>query len=203
LIEIKNYYCYFNEKYSLTINNLLIPERGCFIITGDNGSGKTTLVRSILNIYQNYTGEIYIDDKLNKDYTRKQIASIISYLPQTSNMEIEIYVSDFIKQGLYVSKISFYNDVIKILNLERFLEKRFDKLSGGEKQLIRIARSMVANTKYTFLDEPDSFLSKKNRERFFNLVDYFNNIRSIIIISHGELTNHNIKNILHLEINND
>lgn len=187
MIRVKNLTCPMNKNSSLKIRSLVIPNRGGYLIFGDNGTGKTTLIRHITGIKKSAAGTLDLDGQDLNGMTRLQIAGAISYLPQTSDMEVNATVKDFIEQGLYAAKKGFFNDTVRILGLQRFLKKNFSELSGGEKQLARIARAMVPDVKYTFLDEPDSFLSRQNKTRFMELVGIFSKTRCIVIVSHDAL----------------
>jgi len=189
LITIKNLEISYKTKIVLNLENLNIPEKGGFIITGDNGTGKSSLVRAILNILPSYKGEILIDGMENRKIPRIKTARIISYLPQISNTDIDVGVKDFISQSLYPFEnplSSYFDKTIEVMGLSSMLDKPVDTLSGGERQLARIARALIPPVRYTFLDEPDSFLSRKNRDRFLELIDYFAKIRSVVIITHDE-----------------
>lgn len=187
MILLKDFSCIMGRNGVLKVKSLKIPGTGAYLIFGDNGSGKTTLVRCITGIKKEYKGKIELDGVAVSGMTRLQIAQDISYLPQTSDMEVNVTVENFIRQGLYAAKRDSFIETIETLGLARYLKKTFSELSGGEKQLARIARAMVADAKYVFLDEPDSFLSRQNKARFMKLVNAVRKKRCIVIISHDEL----------------
>ncbi len=190
MIKIRDYKIDF-FKSSLSIPELDIPDRGITLICGDNGIGKTTFVRSILRININYHGTILINEIENNKLRRIQISRLISYLPQIENSVFSIMVEDFIKQGLYAVKKNYFDEVIDMLDLSCYLKKDYRFLSGGERQLVKIARAIIPDVAYTILDEPDTFLSKKNREKVKTLIEYFAEKRGFIIVSHtkNEFTN--------------
>ena len=187
MISLNGFSCAMGKNGILKVKSLTVPEKGAYLIFGDNGTGKTTLLRHLTGISGGADGKLELDGMDIKTMTRAQIAEKISYLPQTSDMEVSAPVERFIKQGLYAAKKGFFGETVGILGLENFLNKDFSELSGGEKQLCRIARAMVADVKYSFLDEPDSFLSVKNKERFMKLVARFSRTRCIVIVSHDTL----------------
>ncbi len=200
MIEIKDFVLSFDSQKPLEIKELSIPAEGVQLIYGGNGGGKTSLVRCILGIRKDFQGEILLDGVSIKTLSREKIARKLSYLPQTSDMDVDITIKDFIRQGLYAVKQGFFDEVVNILNISVLLERNFSALSGGEKQLCRIARSMIADVSYSFLDEPDSFLSRKNKARFLDLIERFSERRGIVIISHGEMReNKDWNSLLELE----
>jgi ABC-type cobalamin/Fe3+-siderophores transport system ATPase subunit len=191
MITINNLTISYDTTPLLHIDNLSIPDKDAWIIIGDNGTGKSSLIKRILYIDKVFKGDILIDSKNNKSMSRLEIARLISYLPQNSNMDIDIPTDLFIKQGNYGfdnPDPALFTTIIEILGIQNLLDKNIRNLSGGEKQLARIARAFVAPTKYCFLDEPDSYLSRKNKSKFLELVKYFSAQRNITIISHGEIT---------------
>jgi iron complex transport system ATP-binding protein len=187
LIEIKNFKLDFGKNRGLSIRKLLIPEKGAFLIYGDNGSGKTSLIRRITGIMKDFEGDILVDGEDIRGLKRLEIAAKMSYLPQTGNMDVAVRVDEMIRQGLYAAGSGYFDEVVERLGLGDFLDRDFSVLSGGEKQLVRIARAMAGNVKYSFLDEPDSFLSRKNRKMFLELAKAFSNRRAVVVISHGEM----------------
>jgi len=198
MIKIENYKTDF-IGFKLIIPCFEIHNNGLTLISGENGSGKTTLVRSILRVNTFYEGKIFINKVKNSLLSRKDIASIISYLPQQDNVIYSIKVVDFIKQAFYVKKSQYFEKVIDLLGLENFLDRDYTFLSGGEKQLVKIARSFVPDVEYTILDEPDTFLSKKNKERLAGLIDFFSSKRGIILVSHSKNDFGEIKTLLEMD----
>ncbi len=195
MIEIYNYKVNFNNFF-LFIPELVFATKGQYLIIGENGSGKTTFIRSILNIFKDYEGEILINKIENKKLSRKEIASIISYLPQQdSSVFFSIKVKDFIETGLYSAKDNFFDLIIDILELKSYLDKDYNSLSGGERQLVRIARAMVGNVNFYLLDEPDTFLSKKNKEKIKKLFNEISKEKTLIIISHSNRDFNDIKTV--------
>ena len=185
MIRVKDYRIDFVRSF-LAISNLEIPDKGVTLVTGDNGIGKTSFIRSILRINTEYTGKIFIEEVENTRLKRKEISRLISYLPQIESSIFSIHVKDFIKQGLYAVKGSFFDEVIDALDLFYYLERDYKYLSGGERQLVKIARSIIPDVPYTILDEPDTFLSKKNKEKVKGLIEYLSKKRGIIIVSHAK-----------------
>jgi iron complex transport system ATP-binding protein len=199
LIEIKDLLINFYSGRSLKINDLEIPSLGSGLIYGGNGSGKTTLVRCILGLHHEFSGSIKIDGKDPRYLGRREIASFISYLPQLPGPDTDFKIDEFIKQGLYSTGKGYFDEVVDLLNLGPYLKRRFSELSGGEKQIARIARALVPAVRYSFLDEPDSYLSRKNRNLLFNSIMNFKDRRGIVIISHADIvTEQNVAVLLEM-----
>lgn len=186
MIEIASLRAFQGLKKIFYLERLNIPSKGLFLIEGDNGSGKSTLIRCILNIHTSYSGDILLDGIPISSFSRREIASRIAYLPQLYRSDAVIPVRDYIFQGAYSTVKSRHKQLIRELNLEGWLNMNFSDLSGGEQQLVRIARVLGSSADYYFLDEPDSFLSRKNRNLFLRVVHEIGKQASVVMVSHRE-----------------
>ncbi len=195
MIEITSLRAFQGSKEIFYIKNLQIPSKGLFLIQGDNGSGKSTLMRCILDLHVSYSGQILVDGYLFKDLSRREIATQVAYLPQLYRSDVHISVRDYIFQGSYASGKSRHEELIDILDLHR-LDSDFCNLSGGEQQLVRIARVLGSPANYYFLDEPDSFLSRKNRKKFLSAVNSVGQRSSVVMVSHQEEVGGNFVSLL-------
>lgn len=166
------------KNYSLTINKPILKdinytfEKGKkYAIVGGSGSGKSSLIKSILGYYYDYSGEILVDGVELKSIDINSLYDNISYIPQN--------VSFF--QGTIRDNLSYFNsnlnskliEALEFANIDRKIKNLPDKLdteidkniaefSGGEKQRIGIARSVVHNKEIFILDEATSALDGKN-----------------------------------------
>lgn len=184
MIEIRNLVVSQSGRLVLKLDQLDIPEQGLFLLSGDNGSGKTSLVRSILDIHRDYQGTIHIDGHSSRSLGRREMAARLSYLPQQEEAITDFTVEELLLQGQFAAGGRFQEEVIRDLEMERFLGRKYSGLSGGERQLARLARALAAGTKYVFLDEPDSYLSLKNRQRLMQCLERQSAARSMLVISH-------------------
>jgi iron complex transport system ATP-binding protein len=190
VIEIRGLTVLYPNRSIVFPGNIDIPPRGSFLISGDNGCGKSSLVRAVLCLHGEFDGMIGIDGADNRSMKRIDIARKVSYLPQTGGTQIELNVRDFIIQGMYALGPSAdagkrYETISDALGLTGFSERNYAELSGGEKQLCRIARSLIAPVPYSFLDEADAFLSRKNRTRFYDYLGILSAERAVILVTHS------------------
>lgn len=143
-------------------------EGGFYGILGPNGSGKTSLIRHILRFLNIEEGEVKLKDKSIKEYSRKELACSISFVPQNVNMDVNFPVYDIIAMGRnpYMKRFQnlskrdkeIINHSMEITNCTYLKDKPFSYLSGGEAQRVLVARAIVQDTKYIVLDEPISHL---------------------------------------------
>jgi ABC-type cobalamin/Fe3+-siderophores transport system ATPase subunit len=104
------------------------------------------------------------------------------------NPEADTEAEAFVREGLYANPRSRFDEVVDALGVRAFFGRGIAGLSGGERQLCRIARALAAEVPHVFLDEPDSYLGRKNRERFTSLVRALSEHSAIVIVTHGAIT---------------
>ncbi|MGN0143564.1 MAG: ABC transporter ATP-binding protein [Clostridium sp.] len=159
-----------DKSESKILNNICgkFHEGGFYGILGPNGSGKTSLIRHILRFLNAEEGEIRIEDKNIKDYSIRELACSISFVPQNVNMDVNFSVYDIIAMGRnpYIKRFhdlskrdrEIIDHSMEITNCSYLKDKCFSYLSGGEAQRVLVARAIAQDTKYLILDEPISHL---------------------------------------------
>lgn len=150
--------------------NTVFNEGEITTIVGINGSGKTTLARIISKVIKPNKGNIDIRDKL-------------LYIMQDA--DFQLFGASVLKELEITSKDSKRNEeALKLLNLWHLKDKHPQSLSGGEKQRLQLAISLVSDAKVIIFDEPTSGLDKKSMERVLRLLKLLKKEKTIIIISH-------------------
>ena len=191
-MEIKNLEIKYKNLEIFSNINLSFEENEFNIILGKNGCGKSSLVKAIMKLVS-YKGEIKIDNKDIKSLKNKQRSKIISYMPQHIDFEENLVVNDLLEFARHphsnsLSMIS-KNDkqIIKKwvtkFNLNHLLNKKFSDISGGQKQRVLFTATLIQETKYIILDEPNNNLDiKYNLELLEKLAKLKN--KTIILITH-------------------
>ena len=193
-IKINNLSFSYN-KYKNVINNLSIniDMNEKVIIKGESGCGKSTLCRIINKEYDNYTGNIYLGNKNYRNIDVRSVRSIIYYLSQ-DEVIFHGTILDNILMGRTI-KEDVFNEIIEICELKRIIDKKSfgldtylyggaDELSGGERQLVILARSLVSNKPILILDEALSEVDDDLENRILrNMFNKYNN-KTIIYVSH-------------------
>ncbi|MBI04239.1 MAG: heme ABC exporter ATP-binding protein CcmA [Pelagibacteraceae bacterium] len=169
------------------INISLNPGKILFI-KGTNGSGKTTLLKTILNILNPTDGEIYWMSKNIKKNIFKFYNNVTFIMDKpTAIKEMTLIENINIWKKFSNSKINDeeINNLIKILNLEKYLNKQVNNLSLGEIKKLELSRLIIEQKKLWFLDEPFSHLDKISLDLIVQtFIDHTNNNGSIIFSSH-------------------
>jgi iron complex transport system ATP-binding protein len=169
-------------------------EEGSFVsIIGRNGSGKSTLVRLLANQFTSYGGDVKIGGRNIADFSAKDLAKRVAYLPQNVSVVNEsIEVRELVLLGRFSHKGTFefsYNrddlrvaeECIDQLSLGDLAGKKFAELSGGQKQKVLIALTLAQlditsdlKGKLLLVDEPLTFLDVSHQYDVFNLLKKFN-----------------------------
>ena len=170
MIKVANLSSGYDKKNDIIKDISFTLDKGMIgVILGENGSGKSTLFKAILGLIKVKSGNILIDDKDIINVSNKERAKYIAYVSQNIIMP-ELSVYDVIMMG----RIPYYNfsptkydkekvlEVIKEFNLEKVKDKLAIELSGGQKQLVAIARAIAQEAKVIIFDEPTSNLDIKN-----------------------------------------
>jgi len=179
-IRLNNISCGYKTKTVLGNINLTFKSGNIYCILGANGIGKTTLFKSMLGFIDLQDGDILIDNKIIHNMTEKEIATYISYVPQAKNYALQYTVFDMILLGraLHIKTfdspstedINKANDVIKQLRIEHLKEHMYSELSGGEQQVVLIARALAQESKFIIMDEPASNLDFENQKKVLDVL---------------------------------
>lgn len=160
--------------------SLKVKKGSLFSFLGMNGAGKSTTINIICSILKKDSGKIYVNGyDLDKDVNK--IKEEIGIVFQNSILDNDLTVY----QNLKV-RASFYgfskkeekekiNNIVNLLQLNEILDKPINKLSGGQKRRVDIARSMIHNPKLLILDEPTTGLDPKTRLMVWNLINEIRN----------------------------
>ncbi len=154
--------------------NISIKRGEIVNILGANGCGKSTLIKLILAFYKAQKGSITVCGKNNNKINRKELAGYLSYVPQNHYAVFPYTVKDVVVMGKSSGSLfknyskSDYekvNEVLSYLNIYHLKDNDYSKLSGGQRQLVMVARAVVQNALYCFMDEPVASLDYGNQYR--------------------------------------
>ena len=148
--------------------SIAVDEGETVAIVGPNGSGKSTLIKSLLGFAKLFEGIISYQGQDITGITSDRTASMgIGYVPQINNVFTNLTVLENLEMGAFIRRDtrSIKNDITEIYRMFPDLKQRArayaGNLSGGERQMLAIARAMMANPKVLLLDEPLASVSPK------------------------------------------
>lgn len=149
-------------------------------ILGPNGVGKTTLFRCILGEQKRYSGSITLDGTDVRTFSAKETAHRIAYIPQTHAMTFRFSAHDTVLMGTTHTLSPFAqpgkvqeriaSEALEKLGIGNLADRGFDTLSGGEQQLVYVARALAQQAKVLLMDEPTSSLDYGNQLRVLSVV---------------------------------
>jgi Cu-processing system ATP-binding protein len=170
MIEIKKLCKRFGKLTVLDQLDLEIRQGGIFAVLGPNGSGKTTLIKCILGMVIPNSGEISINGAsvLKKWAYRNEI----DYLPQIANFPANLTVVELIEMVKNLRpKSANEKELIKLFELESYLQKKLGNLSGGTKQKVNLLLTFMFDSELIILDEPTNGLDPVSLIRLKKLID--------------------------------
>ncbi|MFL2790360.1 MAG: ATP-binding cassette domain-containing protein [Paracoccaceae bacterium] len=178
-IEFKNiYFSYDKERKILSDFSLSLKKGEQIALVGVTGSGKSTIARLLFRFYDPDKGSISIDNQNLIDVTQKSIREEVGVVPQDTVLfnETILYNIKYANQNASFSEIkaaSYYAGIDKFINslpegYQTLVGERGLKLSGGEKQRIGIARTILKNSPILLLDEATSSLDYSTEKWVLN-----------------------------------
>lgn len=145
------------------------------ILLGPNGAGKTTLFKTILGFIKPISGAVTIDGRNISQFSPKDFAKLVAYVPQANHTPFPYKVRDVVLFGRSVHLGLFESpgkkdrviadSFLELLEISHLAERPFTELSGGERQMVIIARALTQEAKFIILDEPTSNLDYGNQVR--------------------------------------
>ena len=149
-------------------------EKGEFLsILGPNGVGKSTLFRCVLGLLSGYTGQVLVDGADSRSFTVREAAKHIAYIPQSSHPIFNYSVFDIVLMGRTSGLSTFRSPkkqdaelcrwALEKVGIPHLSDRCFHRLSGGEQQLVLIARALVQKAPILMLDEPTASLDFGNQ----------------------------------------
>ena len=195
LFEVKNISFDYDGEVIFSDISFSIERGDVLCILGPNGTGKTTLIKCLNGLNEINSGEILINGEDIRALSFRQISKHVGYIPQSHVPSFPFKVFDVVLMGRapYLNltdspkeedrKIAL--DALKTLGIEDLKDKEYTNLSGGERQLVFLARVLCQKPDILILDEPTSHLDFGNQIKLLEIIDNLARAGlSIIMSSH-------------------
>jgi len=164
--------------------------KGMFGLLGPNGAGKTTLMRIICGILEQSYGSIHINQYDVKEY-REELQGLIGYLPQDFGAYENMTAYEFINYQAILKNILDNKErenrvayVLSAVHMDTHKDEKIASFSGGMKQRIGIAQTLLHLPRILVVDEPTAGLDPRERIRFRNLLVELSRERVVIFSTH-------------------
>ncbi|MFW9951955.1 MAG: ABC transporter ATP-binding protein [Candidatus Thorarchaeota archaeon] len=178
LLEIKKVYHYYEKAKSLEEINLKVEKEALDAVIGPNGAGKSTLLKVISGLEEPDRGKIeFMGERIDGLKAHKIAKKGIAHCPERRRLFPDMTVMENLEMGAFTLKdkkkfhelLDFVFEVFP--RLKERLKQRAGTLSGGEQQMLAIARAIVANPKLLLLDEPSLGLAPKIKNTIFEAIN--------------------------------
>jgi iron complex transport system ATP-binding protein len=148
-------------------------------VIGPNGAGKTTLLRLLAGLLPPSSGSVSLEGKDIATIERRSRARLIAFMSQETSQAFPFTVIDVLLMGRYPHHRRFEPEtpddldrarrMLSYVGLPGLEERSFTELSGGERQLVLFAKTLVQDTDVVLLDEPSSSLDIRHQDRIFSM----------------------------------
>lgn len=150
-------------------------------VLGHNGTGKSTLLQCLIGAFQPQEGSVSIDGRNVENYTSRELAAKIAYIPQTSMPTFSFPCVDVVTMGRTahmgylanpgVEEVERALEALDYLGITHLANQPYTDISGGERQLVMIASALCQDPELMILDEPTAHLDFGNQYKFIQLVE--------------------------------
>jgi iron complex transport system ATP-binding protein len=165
-------------------------------VIGSNGSGKSTLIRMLAGLLKPHSGELILGGAPFRSWSPRLRARQIGYVPQSTATAFPFQVMDLVMSGRtpHTSRFRFEDtrdreramQALERAGAEHLASRCFTSLSGGERQMVILARALAQEPQLLLLDEPSSSLDLKHRAAMIRTLSGLraDNNMSVIMVTH-------------------
>ena len=186
-LELKDIFAGYGETEILHGVNLSVNMGEIVAIIGPNGAGKSTAIKAILGLLNITKGSVILNGNDITDTAPDRVVTKgISYVPQTHNVFVNLSVQENLEMGAWTRSEGINERLEEMFTLFPDLrEKRRQaagSLSGGQRQMVAMAKALMVDAKVLLLDEPTAGLSPKYRGEIFSTIKEINSTGVPILI---------------------
>lgn len=172
-LSVQNLACGYSKRTILQHVNLQIQTGEILCILGPNGVGKSTLFKTIQGFLPPHAGEILLNGQNISKWSRKKLAQALAYVPQNYETTFPYSVEEVVLMGRTAHLGHFSSpsakdhalcaEILAKLQISHLANSSYTQISGGERQLVLIARALAQDPQFLLMDEPTSNLDFGNQ----------------------------------------
>lgn len=190
-LDVQGLSVYYESNTAICNANLSVDGSCLCALFGPNGSGKSTLIKAICNLID-FSGSVTVHEKSVKSTDPRELARLLSYVPQNQSFSYGYRVIDVVMMG-DESYLSFASDrkmqraaeeCLDEMDILQMRNRKITELSGGERQLVQIARALNQRTPMLLFDEPAAYLDFGNQRILWEKLLRMKEKKTIIVSSH-------------------
>ena len=195
MVSLQAQRVFFSYLNGLVLHNINLSVKAGEMVglLGPNGSGKTTLIKLASGVLKPKQGEIMLDGSSLGQLSRKSIARSVAVVPQHFNIPFAFTTAEvvmlgrtpFLKAFVEGSEVDrqFVANALELVSISELKERRFDELSGGERQKVVLAMALAQQPKLLLLDEPTLHLDITHQVEILELVRRLNVERGLTVMA--------------------
>ncbi len=197
MIEVKNLTKVYHTRKRKTVqalNNVSfnLPDQGLVFIVGRSGSGKSTLLNLLGGLDSYDEGDIIINGTSTRDFSQKEMDSFrnshVGFIFQEYNVLNDLTIEENISIALELqnrkSNHQEVSEILKLVDLENFENRKPMELSTGQKQRVAIARALIKSPKVILADEPTGSLDSVTSKQILDILKNLSKDHLVVVITH-------------------
>lgn len=191
ILEVQNIHAYIKQYHILQGVDVVVPRGSITALLGRNGAGKTTTLKSILGLASVRSGKVIYDGKEVQGMLPYDIASLgIGYVPEHRAIFRDLSVEENLKlaernKNDYLAKRDFIFDLFP--DLRKFLALPGTSLSGGQQQMLAIARALIPDNNLLLIDEPSEGLAPVIIEHMIDVIRQLSQTSTVVLVEQNFL----------------
>ncbi|MGI6434712.1 MAG: ABC transporter ATP-binding protein [Syntrophomonadaceae bacterium] len=192
-LEMRNLSCGYGQRRVVEGISLCVNAGEVIGLLGANGCGKTTLIKTILGLLPVHGGEVLLEGSNIKNWTSAQIARVIGYIPQMHTPPFPFEVLDVVLMGRTAhikpfasptrKDVKIAERALEMLSISCLKDRIYTEISGGERQLVLIARALAQEPRILIMDEPTASLDFGNQIKVLSHVRQLARMNIAVLMS--------------------